>query len=92
MTTTAETGTGARLHDPNVRGFASDNYSGVHPEVLAALAAANDGHQVSYGEDDYTARLHQVMVDHFGPVPLKTGKHSRPGPKWSTMTWCSLAV
>ena len=67
MTTTAETGTGARLHDPNVRGFASDNYSGVHPEVLAALAAANDGHQVSYGEDDYTARLHQVMVDHFGP-------------------------
>ena len=40
-----------------VRGFASDNYSGVHPEVLAAIAAANDGHQVSYGEDVYTERL-----------------------------------
>ena len=28
------------LHDAAVRGFASDNYSGVHPEVLAAIAAA----------------------------------------------------
>ncbi len=55
-----------QLHDPSVRGFASDNYSGVHPEVLAALAAANGGHQVSYGEDDYTARLQQLMEQHFG--------------------------
>src|SRR6478752_7077441 len=67
MTTTAETGSALRLHDPNVRGFASDNYSGVHPEVLAALAAANEGHQVSYGEDLYTARLQELMVEHFGP-------------------------
>ncbi|MGO1508358.1 MAG: threonine aldolase, partial [Microbacterium sp.] len=42
------------LHDPQVRGFASDNYSGIHPEVLAAIAAANDGHQIAYGEDQYT--------------------------------------
>lgn len=54
------------IHDPNVRGFASDNYSGVHPEVLAAIAAANDGHQIAYGEDDYTARLQQVFTGHFG--------------------------
>ncbi|WP_251451849.1 low specificity L-threonine aldolase [Microbacterium sp. Marseille-Q6648] len=54
------------IHDPNVRGFASDNYSGIHPEVLSAIAAANDGHQVAYGEDDYTARLQQVMTGHFG--------------------------
>ena len=67
MTTTAETGAALRLHDPSVRGFASDNYSGVHPQVLAALAAANEGHQVSYGEDDYTARLQELMVEHFGP-------------------------
>jgi threonine aldolase len=67
MTTTAETAAGLRLHDPSVRGFASDNYSGVHPEVLAALAAANEGHQVSYGEDEYTARLQEVLEDHFGP-------------------------
>jgi threonine aldolase len=54
------------LHDTTVRGFASDNYSGVHPEVLAAIAAANDGHQVSYGEDLYTARLREVCARHFG--------------------------
>ncbi|MBG0740719.1 low specificity L-threonine aldolase [Paeniglutamicibacter antarcticus] len=67
MTETVNSQTSAaRLHDPNVRGFASDNYSGVHPEVLQALAAANDGHQVSYGEDVYTARLQEVMRGHFG--------------------------
>ncbi|HKV22536.1 MAG TPA: low specificity L-threonine aldolase [Mycobacterium sp.] len=54
------------LHDADLRGFASDNYSGVHPEVLAAVAAANDGHQVSYGEDVYTHRLHEVFARHFG--------------------------
>ena len=54
------------IHDPNTRGFASDNYSGIHPEVLAAIAAANDGHQVAYGEDVYTERLQQVMSRHFG--------------------------
>ena len=54
------------LHDPAVRGFASDNYSGVHPEVLAAIAAANEGHQVAYGEDAYTTRLQEVIARHFG--------------------------
>ncbi|GAA1996858.1 threonine aldolase [Nakamurella flavida] len=54
------------LHDPDRRGFASDNYAGIHPEVLAALAAANGGHQISYGEDDYTARLQAVFAHHFG--------------------------
>ena len=55
-----------QLHDITVRGFASDNYSGVHPEVLAAIAAANNGHQVAYGEDVYTERLQQVFARHFG--------------------------
>ncbi|WP_141929856.1 low specificity L-threonine aldolase [Microbacterium sp. SLBN-146] len=54
------------LHDPTVRGFASDNYSGIHPEVLAAIAAANDGHQVAYGDDVYTHRLQEVFQQHFG--------------------------
>lgn len=54
------------LHDPDWRGFASDNYAGVHPEVLTALAAANGGHQVAYGEDRYTARLREVVREHFG--------------------------
>lgn len=55
-----------RLHDPALTSFASDNYAGVHPEVLEALAAANGGHQVSYGEDVYTARLHEVLAAQFG--------------------------
>ena len=55
------------LHDDTFRGFASDNYAGVHPDVLAALVAANGGHQVAYGEDDYTAHLQEVMKQHFGP-------------------------
>ncbi|MCK0176332.1 low specificity L-threonine aldolase [Mycolicibacterium sp. F2034L] len=54
------------LHDPDWRTFASDNYAGVHPEVLAALATANGGHQVAYGEDRYTARLTEVIREHFG--------------------------
>jgi threonine aldolase len=54
------------IHDPGVRGFASDNFSGVHPEVLYAIAAANGGHQVAYGDDVYTARLQEVFVRHFG--------------------------
>ena len=55
-----------QLHDTSSRGFASDNYAGAHPEVLAAIAEANGGHQVAYGEDVYTARLQEVMRGHFG--------------------------
>ncbi len=36
------------------RAFASDNWAGVHPEVLEAMAAANEGHVPSYGGDPYT--------------------------------------
>ncbi|CAG6392511.1 threonine aldolase family protein [Actinacidiphila cocklensis] len=57
-----------RRHDPASRGFASDNYAGVHPEVLAALALANGGHQVAYGGDEYTAHLQEVFRRHFGPT------------------------
>ncbi|NUS17182.1 MAG: low specificity L-threonine aldolase [Streptomyces sp.] len=57
-----------RRHDPAVRGFASDNYAGVHPEVLAALAVANGGHQVAYGGDAYTEALQEVFRRHFGPA------------------------
>jgi threonine aldolase len=56
----------APLHDPTVRAFASDNYSGVHPEVLAAIVRANGGHQVSYGEDVYTEHLQEAFAEHFG--------------------------
>jgi threonine aldolase len=55
-----------RRHDPRVRGFASDNYAGIHPEVLAAIAAANGGHQPAYGDDAYTHHLADVFRAHFG--------------------------
>jgi threonine aldolase len=55
-----------RLHDPELRGFASDNYAGAHPEILAAIAEANEGHQISYGEDVYTERLHERIRELFG--------------------------
>ncbi len=38
---------------PNFRkGFASDNWSGVSPEVMQALAEVNIGHHPAYGEND----------------------------------------
>ena len=64
--TTPTTTSARRLHDPQARGFASDNYAGVHPEVLEAIALANGGHQVSYGADVYTEHLQDVFRAHFG--------------------------
>ena len=55
-----------RLHDPNARGFASDNYAGAHPEILQAISDANDGHQISYGEDIYTHALEERVRELFG--------------------------
>lgn len=61
-----EDGGVTQIHDLNSRGFASDNYSGIHPEVLEAIVNANGAHQIAYGEDVYTARLQDVFARHFG--------------------------
>src|SRR5690606_33490226 len=53
-------------HDPRLKGFASDNYAGVHPEILQAIADANGGHQAAYGDDVYTEALQDVFRRHFG--------------------------
>lgn len=50
------------------RGFASDNGAGVHPEILAAIAAANVGHALAYGADPWTARAVDAFRSHFGPA------------------------
>jgi len=55
-----------RRHEPEIKTFASDNYAGVHPEVLEAIALANGGHQVSYGDDAYTGALQGIFRRHFG--------------------------
>lgn len=49
------------------RGFASDNYAGVHPDVMERMANVNEGHQVAYGEDTETEHFQQVVRDLFGP-------------------------
>jgi threonine aldolase len=88
-------------HDPNHRAFASDNYAGVHPEVLTALAEANGGHQVSYGADAYTEHLGEVMRGHFGaqtevyPVFNGTGANvtalTSLLPRWGAVVAASTA-
>ena len=90
-----------QLHDLTLRGFASDNYAGVHPEILDAVAAANNGHQIAYGEDVYTARLHEVFAEHFGegvevyPVFNGTGANvtglQSMLPRWGAVVAASTA-
>ena len=48
------------------RNFASDNNAGVHPEVLEAIARANQGHVVAYGDDPYTRSAIAKFEEHFG--------------------------
>jgi len=48
------------------RSFASDNNAGVHPEMIEAIAAANQGHVVAYGDDPFTERAVKVFQKHFG--------------------------
>jgi threonine aldolase len=50
--------------------FASDNYAGAHPEVLAALADVGAGHARAYGADPWTTRLGEVVQRHFGQQAL----------------------
>lgn len=90
-----------KLHDENWRGFASDNYSGVHPEVLLALAEANNGHQTAYGDDLYTARLKEVIREQFSdqaevfPVFNGTGANvvglTSMMPRWGAVICSNLA-
>tara|TARA_B100000902_G_scaffold164461_1_gene159467 strand:- start:1348 stop:2406 length:1059 start_codon:yes stop_codon:yes gene_type:complete len=45
--------------------FASDNTSGVLPEVLAAISDVNSGPAIGYGDDPYTQKLRQQMDELF---------------------------
>ena len=47
------------------RQFASDNYSGICPEAWAAMAEANTGHEVSYGNDLWTQRAADLIREIF---------------------------
>jgi threonine aldolase len=48
------------------RSFASDNNAGIHPKVLEAITAANEGHVIAYGDDPYTACAVKLFREHFG--------------------------
>jgi threonine aldolase len=45
--------------------FASDNTSGVAPEILAALNAVATGYGAAYGDDDWTGRLDDRFAEVF---------------------------
>lgn len=57
--------------------FISDNASGVCPEIMAALAAVNEGAMVSYGNDAVTRRMERLFDDTFETrttvFPVATG-------------------
>lgn len=50
--------------------FASDNYSGVHPEIMEAIIQVNNDHQISYGDDEITAEMNNIFRHHFGDVTV----------------------
>src|SRR5690242_1464279 len=45
--------------------FASDNTAGIAPEILAAIARANDGNMLAYGNDAWTKRIEQRFAEVF---------------------------
>src|SRR5881409_1079360 len=47
------------------RQFASDNYAGICPESFASFAEANQGHEVSYGNDTWTDKASDLIRDVF---------------------------
>jgi threonine aldolase len=49
-----------------MKSFASDNYSGIHPDILYAIQQANAEHAGSYGGDSYTERAIIKFKEFFG--------------------------
>ncbi|MFO7896130.1 MAG: low specificity L-threonine aldolase [Candidatus Cloacimonadales bacterium] len=50
----------------NIRGFASDNNSGVHDQVMQKMVEINQGHEIGYGDDKYTTEAKAKLKEHFG--------------------------
>jgi threonine aldolase len=48
------------------RSFASDNNAGVHPRIIQAISAVNQGHTVGYGDDPHTKSALGKFREHFG--------------------------
>ena len=48
------------------RGFASDNNSGIDPNILKAISEANTGHAIGYGDDIWTREAVTLFKKEFG--------------------------
>ncbi len=53
-----------------MRSFASDNFSGVHPEILQAIVNVNIDHEFAYGYDSYTKKAIEMFRERFGDVDV----------------------
>lgn len=81
--------------------FASDNYAPVHPLVMAAINAANDGAAVSYGDDPVSDSLQLRATEVFGeharifPVLNGTGANvislMASAPRWGAVVASDVA-
>jgi len=49
-----------------MRSFASDNNSGVHPQIIQAIIDANQDHAVGYGDDEWTRKADSIFRKIFG--------------------------
>ncbi len=54
------------MSDAFPRGFASDNFAAVHPQVMARILEVNHGHAMAYGDDPVTARARAAFDRLFG--------------------------
>ncbi|WP_230470760.1 threonine aldolase family protein [Kingella kingae] len=55
-----------QLHNVQSHSFASNNYSGVLPEIMVVIQTLNGGHVGAYGNDPYTEKLQQILKQQFG--------------------------
>lgn len=57
--------------------FCSDNVTGISPEIMAALAAANEGAAMPYGQDEYSQslsnRFSELFETEVAAFPVATG-------------------
>lgn len=49
-----------------MRSFASDNNSGIHPEILQSIMDTNQDHAIAYGNDPYTLDAVECLREEFG--------------------------
>ncbi len=72
-------------HDPALKGFASDNYAGVHPEILEAVALANGGHQLPTATTSTPRRCGTCSAATSASAPRPTRCSTAPPPTWSPL-------